>query len=110
MSISLTERFDRNGDRNYSQAFEVVTILLFVVEVEGGIANGLRIGAGTRQAYQFDNLVAAHAADAPDSLIKSALFPNEYYPYANIRALSRKLPKGTTSVSSLRARPHVSNE
>ena len=41
-----------------------------------------------RRTYQFADLVAAHAADAPDSLIKSALFPNGVYAYANIRALA----------------------
>jgi hypothetical protein len=66
----------------------VVAILLIVVEVEGGIANGLPLGTVSRQADQLDNLVSAHAADAPDSLIKSALFPNPDYPNANIRGLA----------------------
>ncbi len=63
-------------------------ILLIVVEVEGGIANGIPSGATTRQQYQFGNLVTAHAAEAPDSLIKSTLFPNAAYPFANIRDLA----------------------
>jgi hypothetical protein len=71
----------------------VVAVLLIVVEVEGGIANGLPSGAYSRQAYQLDNLVAAHAADAPDSLIKSALFPNHGYPDANIRGLAEAAKK-----------------
>ena len=37
---------------------------------------------------ELDDLVAAHAADAPDSLIKSALYPSIYYDYANIRGLA----------------------
>ncbi len=69
-------------------ALRAVVLLLIVVEVQGGIENGLSSGAGTRQAYQFDDLVAAHAADAPDSLLKSALFPNADFAYANIRALA----------------------
>ncbi len=43
--------------------------------------------------YQFDDLVAAHAADAPDSLIKSALFPNGDFAFANIRALAEAAKK-----------------
>jgi hypothetical protein len=69
-------------------SLRVVAILLIIVEVEGGIANGVPLGSVSRQADQLDNLVAAHAADAPDSLIKSALFPNPDYPNANIRGLA----------------------
>ena len=43
--------------------------------------------------YQFDDLVAAHAAGAPDSLIKSALFPNADFAFANIRALAEAAKK-----------------
>jgi hypothetical protein len=63
------------------------------VEVEGGIVDGLQSGPGWRQLYQLDNLVAAHAANAPDSLIKSALFPNQYYAEANIRGLAEAAKK-----------------
>ena len=45
-------------------SLRVVAILLIVVEVEGGIANGVPLGSVSRQADQLDNLVAAHAADA----------------------------------------------
>jgi len=74
-----------------------VVMLLILVEVEGGIVNGIPSGAGTRQLYQFDDLVAAHAADAPDSLIKSALFPNGDYAFANIRALAEAAKKNHLS-------------
>jgi hypothetical protein len=67
----------------------VLAILLIVVEVEGGIANGVPAGLGSQQAFQLDNLVAAHAADARDSLMKSALFPNWDYADANIRNLAK---------------------
>jgi hypothetical protein len=69
-------------------ALRFVAILLIVVEVEGGIANGLPSGAATRRNFQFAQLVAAHAAEAPDPLIKAALFPNVAYAYAHIRALA----------------------
>lgn len=71
----------------------IVAVLLIIVEVEGGIANALPSGTESRQANQLDNLVAAHAADAPDSLIKSALFPNQNYPNANIRGLAEAAKK-----------------
>ena len=68
-------------------------ILLIAVEVWAGIENGIPLGAGSRNMYQFDDLVAAHAADAPDSLIKSALFPNGDFAFANIRALAEAAKK-----------------
>jgi hypothetical protein len=37
---------------------------------------------------QHTDLVAAHAACASDSLLESALFPNQAYQYANIRSLA----------------------
>jgi hypothetical protein len=90
----------------------VLALLLIVVEVEGGIANGIPSGAGTRKAYQLDNLVAAHAADAPDSLIQSALFPNHGYLLANIRGLAEAAKKDhlsffATSESSRLARMNL---
>ena len=63
-----------------------VALVLIVLEVEGGIANGIPAGAATRQKYQFADLVAAHATEAPDSLLKSVLYPNGAFAYANIRA------------------------
>ena len=42
----------------------------------------------TRKLYQLDNLVAADATDVPDSLLKSALYPNAYFVGANIRNLA----------------------
>lgn len=74
-------------------ALRAAAILLIVLEVEGGIVNGIPSGAGSRDADQFGELVAAHAAEAPDSLIKSALFPNEDFAYANIRALAEAAKK-----------------
>jgi hypothetical protein len=42
-------------------------------------------------------LVAAHAACAPDSLIKSALFPNGAYVWSNVRALAVAAKKDRVS-------------
>lgn len=74
-------------------ALRTVVILLIFVEIQGGIENGIPSGATTRQTYQFDDLVAAHAAEAPDSLIKSALYPAGDFAFANIRALAEAAKK-----------------
>ena len=74
-------------------ALRCLAVLLIVVEVEGAFRNGPPAGAATRQMYQEAALVAAHAADAPDSLLKSALFPNGDYADANIRALAEAAKK-----------------
>ena len=86
------DHLDRTHREEWKQgllvALRVVAILLIFVEVKGGMANGLAGGPVTRRMLELDDLVAAHAADAPDSLIKSALYPSIYYDYANIRGLA----------------------
>lgn len=90
-SLSHIDQLGRTVRQDWRQllllGLRVATILLILVEVEGGIANGLASGSASRQIYERADLVAAHAPDAPDSLIKSALFPNPGYGYANIPAL-----------------------
>jgi hypothetical protein len=83
---SLTLREERR--RVLLVVLRVVAIVLIVVDVRGGIANGISHAPDTRKLYQLDNLVAAHATDAPDSLLKSALYPNAYFVGANIRNLA----------------------
>jgi len=65
-----------------------VAVVLVVVEVVGGIQNGIRNGPASRNLSLQADLVAAHAACAPDSLIKSALFPNHGYVWSNVRNLA----------------------
>jgi hypothetical protein len=74
-------------------ALRGVAILIIAVEVVGGIENGIPAGAAGRIMYQHVNLVTAHAACEPDSLIKSVLFPNGAYEWANIRGLAEEAKK-----------------
>jgi hypothetical protein len=69
-------------------ALRGAAILLIAVEVWGGIEDGIPNGAADRNVFRYADLVAAHAACAPDSLLRSALFPNQAYPYSNVRALA----------------------
>jgi hypothetical protein len=84
--LSGTLRPERR--RRFLVGLRVAAILLIVVDVRGGISNGLSHAPDTRKLYQLDNLVAAHATNAPDSLLKSALYPNTYFDGANIRNLA----------------------
>ena len=68
----------------------LTAIILIVAEVVIGIQKGVPSGAATRRMYLFGNLVSAHAAAAPDSLIKSALEPNGDYSYSNVRTLAEE--------------------
>jgi hypothetical protein len=67
----------------------VLAILLIVWTVWGGAENGIAGGRGTRSGMQSAALVEAHAADAPSSLIRSALFPNPIIGYSNVRGLAQ---------------------
>jgi hypothetical protein len=69
-------------------ALRCAAILLIAVEVWGGLENGILSGAFARTSARYADLVAAHAACAPDALIRSALYPSNAYPYLNIRALA----------------------
>ena len=69
-------------------ALRGVAILLIAVEVQGGIENGIQNGPFVRNDFQYADLVAAHAACASNSLIESALFPNNAYKYSHVRALA----------------------
>jgi hypothetical protein len=76
----------------------VVTILLIVWTVWGGAENGIVGGRGTRSAMQRAALVAAHAEDAPDTLIQSALFPAPSLAYSNVRGLAQLAKENHLSV------------
>jgi hypothetical protein len=67
----------------------VLTILLIVWTVWGGAENGIADGKGSRSLLQRAALVAAHAQDAPDSLIQSALLPGPSVAFSNVRALAQ---------------------
>ena len=69
-------------------SLRLLVIVLVVIEVVGGVLNGVAGGRASRQGQQLAALVTAHAQDAPDSLIKSALFPNPYVDYNQIRGLA----------------------
>jgi hypothetical protein len=71
----------------------LMALVLIVAEVVIGIQKGMPSGAGTRQSYLFGNLVSAHAAEAPDPLIKSALEPNADYAFSNVRTLAEAAKK-----------------
>lgn len=74
--------------RELIYALRVIAIVFIVVEVAGGVENGFRDGPASRSLFLRADLVAAHAACAPDALIKSALFPNQGYAWSNVRALA----------------------
>jgi hypothetical protein len=84
-AVPLTRDVWRQG---FLAALRVLAILLIVIQVEGGFRNGRADGAGTRYMFQNAALVAAHAACAPNALIKSALFPNAAYQISNVRDLA----------------------
>jgi hypothetical protein len=71
----------------------LLALVLIVAEVVIGIQKGVPSGAATRRSYLFANLVSAHAAVAPDSLLKSALVPNGAYRVSNVRALAEAAEK-----------------
>lgn len=66
----------------------VLAILLIVWTVWGGAQNGIADGKGSRSLLQRAALVAAHAQDAPDSLIRSDLLPASSIAYSNVRGLA----------------------
>ena len=70
------------------EGLRLLAFLLIVWVVIGGDENGIQAGPGLRQAQQLAALVAAHAEDAPNALITSALFPNQYIDADNIRSLA----------------------
>jgi Bacterial Ig domain len=67
----------------------VLTILLIVWTVWEGTQNGIADGRGSRSLLQRAALVAAHAQDAPDSLIRSDLLPASSIAYSNVRGLAQ---------------------
>ena len=83
--------------RGLVAGLRVVAIILIVVGVVGGIENGITNGGGQRRLFQLDDLVAAHAADAPDSLLKSALFPSSDFHAINVRQLAEAAKKNQLS-------------
>ncbi len=66
----------------------VLSVLLIVWMVYAGAKNGLVFGRQARSGMQSAALVAAHAEDAPSSLIRADLFPNRVKPTSFIRALA----------------------
>ena len=67
----------------------VLAILLIVWTVWEGAQNGIADGRGSRSLLQRAALVAAHAQDAPDSLIRSDLLPAASIAYGNVRGLAQ---------------------
>ena len=65
-----------------------LALLLIVWVVIGGAENGIQAGPGLRHVQQLAALVAAHAEDAPNTLVTSALFPNQGIGADNIRSLA----------------------
>jgi Bacterial Ig domain len=90
-AVQSVDRFSRTLQEQWRQVLLVglraVALILIVVEVEGGIANGIPSGFASRQAAELDNLVAAHVPGVPNSLIKSEVYPNGGYANANIPGL-----------------------
>jgi hypothetical protein len=66
----------------------ILAILLIVWTVWGGAENGIADGKGSRSLLQRAALVAAHAQDAPDSLMRSDLLPAATIAYSNVRGLA----------------------
>ena len=66
----------------------VLSVVLIVWMVYAGAKNGLVFGRQARSGMQSTALVAAHAEDAPNSLIRADLFPNRGKPTSFIRALA----------------------
>ena len=69
-------------------SLRVLVILLVFTEVLCGVENGIAEGGASRNLYQLAALVAAHARDAPNTLIKSVLYPSSYVDDADIRNLA----------------------
>jgi hypothetical protein len=70
------------------KGLRLLAFLLIVWVVIGGAENGIHAGPGFRQSQQLAALVAVHAQDAPNTLVTSALFPNQYIGADNIRSLA----------------------
>jgi hypothetical protein len=70
------------------EGLRFLAVLLTIWVVIGGAENGIHAGRGWRQGQQLAALVAAHAQDAPNTLITSALFPNQHIGADNIRSLA----------------------
>jgi hypothetical protein len=66
----------------------VLCLVLIVWMVFSGAENGVVFGRQARSGMQTADLVAAHAEDAPNSLIQAELFPNPLEPVSSIRALA----------------------
>jgi hypothetical protein len=70
------------------EGLRLLAFLLIIWVVIGGAENGINAGKGWRQGQQLAELVAAHAEDAPNTLINSALFPNPHPDIDRIRSLA----------------------
>ena len=70
-------------------ALRGLAILLIAIEVVGGIEKGVPNGAATQRLYQRAALVAAHAEDAPNSLLESRSVPQPQ------SILERSSPRGS---------------
>ena len=70
------------------EGLRLLAVLLIVGVVIGGADNGIQGGAVSREVQQLAALVAAHAEDAPNTLINSALFPNPHPDIDRIRSLA----------------------
>jgi hypothetical protein len=78
-----------NRKRPILASLRLLVILLIVTEVLGGVENGIAEGGISRNNGHLAALVAAHARDAPNTLIESALFPNSSAERAGIRRLAQ---------------------
>jgi hypothetical protein len=70
------------------EGLRLLAFVLIIWVVISGAENGIDAGRGWRQVQQRAALVATHAEDAPNTLITSALFPNQSIGADNIRSLA----------------------
>jgi hypothetical protein len=77
----------RRRSRLFDGVF-VLSVVVIVWTVSAGAENGVALGRQARYGMQGAALVAAHAQDAPTSLIEADLFPNGTIPESTIRSLA----------------------
>jgi hypothetical protein len=83
---------EETAHRRRRARFRAGVLVLCLVLIGGlvyaGAENGVVFGRQARSGMQSADLVAAHAEDAPNSLIQAELFPNPNEPMSSIRALA----------------------
>ena len=89
---TVVDELDRTAHAQQRQrvllALRLLAIMLIVWMVWAGAENGIATGSGARALMQRAALVSAHAEDAPNTLIESALLPNRYISFDNVRTLA----------------------